>query len=319
MAKQALTFVVGALLASGLVYFVIKRQQPAPLPEVQTASAPAEQPGQPAAQPAATAEPVTPPAAVAPSPVSRPEPAPRRKTSRREVAPAPKPAEKPSPSEPQAVAQNQTPAAPDAGPPAPPPRSVEMPGPPTGNTVQEAPKPEPRKAQTVTIPAGTLVSVRVDQAISSEHNQPGDSFRASLDAPLVIEGFVVAERGARVQGRVAEVDKGGRVRGLAQLALELTSITTADGQRVNIKTETFSRQAERERGRDAAKVGAAAGIGAAIGAIAGGGKGAAIGAAVGGAAGTGGVMATRGKAAELPAETRVRFRLAQPVTITEKL
>jgi hypothetical protein len=177
-------------------------------------------------------------------------------------------------------------------------------------------KPEPK---TVTIPAGTLLTVRIDQTLSSETSESGDNFRATLDTPIVIDGYVIAERGARAQGRVVEVDRGGRVRGTASMSLELVSVTSSDGQRIRVETASFARQAERSRSRDAAKIGAAAGIGAAIGAIAGGGKGAAIGAGVGAAAGTGGVMATRGGAAEVPSETRISFRLAQPVTVTEKL
>jgi hypothetical protein len=182
-----------------------------------------------------------------------------------------------------------------------------------------APKKPERVPQTVTIPAGTLLAVRIDQTLSSEKNESGDSFRATLDTPLVIDGFVIAERGARAQGRVVEVDRGGRVRGTASMTLELVSLTGSDGQRIRVETQSFARQAQASRGRDAAKVGAAAGIGAAIGAIAGGGKGAAIGAGIGGAAGAGGVMATRGGPAEVPAETRISFKLAQPVTVTEKL
>jgi hypothetical protein len=159
----------------------------------------------------------------------------------------------------------------------------------------------------------------VDETLRSDKNQSGDSFRATLDQPLVIDGFVIAERGARVEGRVSEVDAGGRVKGVARMTLELVRLTTSDGQRIRLQTETFARQGQKDTKGDAAKIGVAAGIGAAIGAIAGGGKGAAIGAGVGGAAGAGGVMATRGKAAEIPAETRLSFRLREPITITEKL
>jgi hypothetical protein len=180
-------------------------------------------------------------------------------------------------------------------------------------------KPEPRQPKTVTIPAGTLLTVRIDETLRSDRNQTGDSFRATLDQPLIQEGFVIAERGARVEGRIAESDAGGRVRGVSHLALELIRLTTADGQKVRLQTESFARQGEKNTKRDIAKIGAAAGIGAAIGAIAGGGKGAAIGAGIGGAAGTGGVMATRGEAAEVKAETRLSFRLRDPITITEKL
>jgi hypothetical protein len=170
----------------------------------------------------------------------------------------------------------------------------------------------------VTITAGTLVPVRTVEALSSDRNQPGDTFTATLDEPLVADGFVVAERGAKLEGRVVESRRAGRVKGVSDLAIELTSLSTSDGQKLEIHTDTFEKQGATSKGSDAAKVGAAAGIGAAIGAIAGGGKGAGIGAAVGGAAGTGGVLATRGKPAVVNSETKISFRLSQPVTITEK-
>jgi hypothetical protein len=156
------------------------------------------------------------------------------------------------------------------------------------------------------------------EALSSDRNQTGDTFTATLDQPLVADGLVVAERGARLEGRVVEATAAGRVRGLSNLAIELTQLSTSDGQRVAISTETFAKQGTASKGKDAAKIGAAAGIGAAIGAIAGGGKGAGIGAAIGGAAGTGGVMATRGEPAVLHTETHLNFRLKEAVTLTEK-
>lgn len=170
----------------------------------------------------------------------------------------------------------------------------------------------------MTLSAGTLLTVRLMEALSSDRAQAGDAFSATLDQPLVVEGFVIAERGARVLGKVISADKAGRVKGLAQLSIQLTQLNTSDGQKIPVVTEEFVREGQKSVGGDAAKVGLAAGIGAAIGAIAGGGRGAAIGAGVGGAAGTGGVMATRGKAAVLPVETRLSFRLKDPVTVTEK-
>jgi hypothetical protein len=134
----------------------------------------------------------------------------------------------------------------------------------------------------------------------------------------VADGFVIAERGARVEGRVVSADPGGRVRGVSSLSVELTRLRTSDGQIVEIRTDPFQRRAQETHGEDAAKIGAGAAIGAAIGAIAGGGKGAAIGAGAGGAAGTGTVLATRGRPAALPSETRVAFRLGAPVTLTER-
>jgi hypothetical protein len=203
---------------------------------------------------------------------------------------------------------------PVAPPPPPPvaeaPRQVEAPPPPA-----PPPPPPPRK---VTVAAGTLLPVRLIETISSDKNHPGDTFTASLDEPLVVDGFVIAERGARVEGRIVDTTQAGRVKGLASFGLALTRLTTSDGQNIEISTDSFTKQGPESKGSDAAKIGGAAAIGAAIGAIAGGGKGAAIGAGVGGAAGTGGVMSTRGKPAVLPSETKLSFRLNNSVTITEQ-
>jgi hypothetical protein len=147
----------------------------------------------------------------------------------------------------------------------------------------------------------------------------GDNFLATLDRPLMAEGLVIAERGARLEGRVVELEKAGRVKGVSSLGIQLVRLRTSDGQRVDIQTDTFRKQGPTTKKEDAAKVGAGAGLGAAIGAIAGGGKGAAIGAAIGGAAGAGGVAASRGKPAVLPVETRIDFRLNTAITLTESI
>jgi hypothetical protein len=177
-----------------------------------------------------------------------------------------------------------------------------------------APAPQPHQ---VTLNAGLLLPVRLVDGLSSERNAPGDAFLATLDKELVVDGFVIAERGARVEGHVVTADRGGSTRSGA-LALELTRLHTSDGQAVTIQTDNFFRHAA-SSGQTAAKIGGGAVIGAAIGAIAAGGKGSAIGAGAGGAAGAGDVLLTRGKPAELPAETAVVFRLKAPVPLTERL
>jgi hypothetical protein len=171
----------------------------------------------------------------------------------------------------------------------------------------------------VTVPAGTVLTVRLTDRLSTDTNQAGDSFSATLDQPLVVEGFILAERGARLEGRVLEAEKAGRLRGVSSLAIHLVRLHTSDGQDVAIQTGKFVKEGETSKREDAAKVGVGAAIGAAIGAIAGGGKGAGIGAAAGGATGAGTVAATRGKATVLPSETRLSFKLQEPLTLTEKL
>ena len=155
--------------------------------------------------------------------------------------------------------------------------------------------------------------------MTSEQNQTGDSWTGVLAEPLVVNGLVIAERGAEVTGRVTNVKRSGKVKGKGTIGVTLSRLTTADGQKVPINTTSFSAVGKDETKRDVGKVAIVSGIGAAIGAIAGGGKGAAIGAGAGAGAGTGVVLASRGKPAIIATETLIRFRIAAPVAITEKL
>jgi len=291
-------FFAGAAVAAGIYWLVEHRgSRPVPAPKAAPVEAPAAMPAAPA--------PVIPAA-----PEQKPEPRPLVK---------PKPRKAP-------IAATQS--APHVTPeqPAGEPKGVAATPPaassPPASAPPVAPAPEPalaRQPHQVTLPAGALITVRLSERLSSDRNAPGDAFTATLDEPLVVDGFVIAERGARVEGKVVAIQEAGRVKGVATLALQLVRLTTSDGQLVEISTDPFEKKASSEKIEDAAKVGAAAAIGAAIGAIAGGGKGAAIGAGVGGAAGGGTVLATRGKPAALAPETRITFRLNSPVTIVEKL
>jgi hypothetical protein len=177
------------------------------------------------------------------------------------------------------------------------------------------PPPPPRE---FTLPAGTAISVRTVSTLSTKTNKVGERFTATLTAPLVVGDYVIAPKGADVQGEIVESDPGGKVKGVAEIAVELTSVSDKSGVPLKIKTQPVARQAKSTKKKDAAKIGIGAGVGAAIGAIAGGGKGAAIGAGVGGAGGTGMVMMTRGDPAVIPNESPLSFRLAAPVTVTEK-
>lgn len=170
---------------------------------------------------------------------------------------------------------------------------------------------------THTVPAGTSIRVRTTNQLSTKTSTSGSGFEASLATPIEVAGYVVAERGAPVQGVISHADDGGRVKGRASLSLTLTHLTLADGRRIAIKTDAEGAVAKGEVKKDALKVGIASGIGAAIGAIAGGGKGAAIGAGAGAAGGTGVVLGTRGQAAVIPAESLLTFQLTAPFSVQE--
>ena len=169
---------------------------------------------------------------------------------------------------------------------------------------------------TYTLPAGTIVLVRLTDPLSSERNKVGDSFITVLEQPLVAQGLVVSGRGQTVMGRVGVAQNAGRVQGVSQLGMELTEVVLADGQQVPIRTQLIRTSAGTSKGRDAAGIGATTGMGAMIGAAAGGGPGAAIGAAAGAVAGVIGVLSTRGRATEIYPETLLTFRLTEPLTIS---
>ena len=168
----------------------------------------------------------------------------------------------------------------------------------------------------ITIPAGTWITVRVNEPISSKRNHPGDSYSATLAQPLIADGYVVARRGQTLAGRVAESDEGGRVKGLSHLALELTDLTLVDGQQVPVRTELSRYEAGPSHGRDAAAIAGTTGVGAAIGAAAAGGVGAAAGAGAGAIASTIGVLSTHGKETVVFPEDRLTFRTTAPITIS---
>ena len=140
-----------------------------------------------------------------------------------------------------------------------------------------------------------------------------------METPVVVEGFIIADRGAKVLGRIVKAQKPGKLEGMAELSVALTQIATTDGQTMRITTNESLRKGASNTNEEVVKMGGGAALGAIIGAIAGGGKGSAIGAGAGGAAGTGAVLMGHGKPAVIDSETRLTFQLANPTTLTEKL
>jgi len=338
--KLASAFATGALLASGIVYVAVKppddlrKKDEVRTDDVRKDEVRKAAPPKPEGSSAAETNPIAPPPAEAPALAPMPH----------AVAHLPEPIhrapvrEKPSPMPPPVRHQQEaliaintpstnTPAPPPVAeaPPSPPqaPVAAASPAPPENVPVQNvslpAPAAETRAPHTVTLAVGTMLPVRIGEALSSARNQPGDTFLATLTQPLVIDGWVIAERGARVEGRVIDATPAGRVKGVSHLGISIVRLATADGQSIRIRTEQYVKDGPTSTGTDAAKIGGGAALGAIIGAIVGGGKGAGIGAGAGGAAGAGDVLLTRGKPAEIPVETRVSFKVQDSVTITERL
>lgn len=177
-----------------------------------------------------------------------------------------------------------------------------------------APAPAPVTPKVARLNAGQVLTIRTTRLLSTKTMKTGDAFSAIVEEPIAVEGWVVVPAGARVDGRIAEADDGGRLKGKAKLSIELTSLTTGDGQKVDIVTTPVGAEAAANRGQDAKRVGVGAGAGAGVGAIAGGGKGAAVGALIGAGAGA----AMRGDAADIPAESVLAFELRSPITIQQR-
>jgi hypothetical protein len=182
----------------------------------------------------------------------------------------------------------------------------------------------PEKAQpaaapapaTFTVPAGTVLTVRLVDALSSATATAGSTFEGTLAAPLSVNGTEVAAVGSSVTGKVTNAVSSGRLSKPAALSLTLTSLTPKDGSEVAITTSTWSESGASHKKRNAEFIGGGAAAGALIGALAGGKKGAAIGGAVGAGGGTGAAAYTGKKEISLPAETKLEFKLADPITLT---
>jgi BON domain len=186
---------------------------------------------------------------------------------------------------------------------------------PSGTSLSDNTPAPPPAPVTVTVPAGTRISVRLTDPLSSETAKVGDTFRGTLNNAITIGDKVVVPRNADVQGRVLAVKPSTHFSGNSELTLEM-SVLDINGKSYDIATNQWQKLGAGRGKRTAATVGGGAALGAVIGAIAGGGKGAAIGAGAGAAAGTGVQGVTKGQKVELPSESVLDFELAQPVTVT---
>lgn len=166
-----------------------------------------------------------------------------------------------------------------------------------------------------TIPAGSLVHVRITENLSSETAQPGDPFHGVLENPLEADGKVVYPRGSAVTGRVRAVKTSGRLSRPGVLILELIQVESG-GKSSTLSTEPWRLEGKSHTKSNVTKIGGMAAAGTIIGAIAGGGKGAAIGAGAGAAAGTGVAAATGKQPAKVESESIVTFTTLAPATAT---
>lgn len=243
-----------------------------------------EQPAAAAAPPSEPPAPAPNPAEANPSRVSRPAPSPKKHHH--------------ASSENQNMAQSMAPQTP-APPPAP--AAAQAPAPP----------PEPQK---VTVPSGTSLAVRLVDTIDSATAQTGDTFHATLDVPVAVDGDVVIPAHYDVEGHIVAAQSSGKFAGRALLELQLDRIKVGE-KSYNIQTDHFKQETGSRGKNTAEKVGAGAVAGAILGGIFGGGKGAAIGSVAGAGAGGGVQAASKKPDIKLSSERILTFTLQSPVTI----
>jgi hypothetical protein len=173
---------------------------------------------------------------------------------------------------------------------------------------------QPPAPAPIRIAAGKVLTISLDQTISTKDNTSGDRFQASLAEPVTVDGSTVLRVGTRVTGTVVQAASAGRLKGGALLQLTLDGIAF-HGQKYSIETSEFEDVGKGRGKRSLIGGGGGAAFGAIVGALAGGGKGAAIGALAGGGAGTTGAAFTGKRDIVLPAETRLHFKLERSLTV----
>jgi len=166
----------------------------------------------------------------------------------------------------------------------------------------------------VTVPPDTNVTVRMMDSVNSETARRGQTFRASLDEPIFVNGQMVIPRGADVLTKLVDEEQSGKIEGRAVLKLALVSISV-NGQPIPVTSSDVRTESSSRGERSAGVIGGGTALGAIVGALAGGGKGAAIGAASGATLGTGAEVLTKGQTVKIPSETRLTFRLQTPMQL----
>jgi len=247
------------------------------------------------------------PAVAVAAPPPAPQPARSEPPSREKIR-------KPSPSIRQHTSPQPAPIVRN-GPPPPPSQAPMAQAPPPPPVQAQAPPPPPMPVvHTITLPAGTDIPVRITQTLDSATTQTGDKFTGAVASDIIVDGMVVLAQGTPVTGHVDEAKDAAHFKGSALLTISLSSISHR-GERIDCSTEPYSKQGEGRGKNTAEKTGGGAAVGAILGGILGGGKGAAIGAAAGGGVGAGANGITRGQQVQIPSESVVRFKLADPIIV----
>src|SRR5215472_6990833 len=170
------------------------------------------------------------------------------------------------------------------------------------------------ESNTHVVPAGSALTVTVDQALSSKTTHAGQAFSATLAQPVIVHGKTLIRKGSHFSGTVITAKEQGKIKGEGELELSLTAVTVS-GWSYPIHTHTLVREVKGKGKRTAATTGGGAVGGALLGGLVGGGKGVGIGGLVGGAAGLAGGAMTGNKQVEIPAESELTFTLSKSLSL----
>jgi len=189
------------------------------------------------------------------------------------------------------------------------------PAPATPDPTPSTPPPAPPAPQTVTIEQGTSLSIRLIDSVDTAKNQIGDTFHASLNAPLLAEGGEAIPVGTDVAGHIVDLENATQFEGQSLVVLQLDTINTK-GKSYSLQTDQYRKEGGSRSKSTAEKVGGGAVLGGIIGAIAGGGRGAVIGTAAGAGAGGAVQAGSKNQQIKLPSEMVLNFTLQAPLTVT---
>jgi len=277
---------------SGVVTETENAITPAPTPAVETAPARLAEPAPAPVRPAATVR-------RSPAPVE-----PRRQPAAERAQSAPRPNPVPAPTAAPASMPAETTTA-----------ALE-PEAPVADRMPVAQEPPRKTYEELVIPADSVIGLQVESAVSSDRAKVEDKVAARVTRDVRVHDQVAIPAGARAEGSITLVDRGGRLKDQARLGIRFHTIVLADGTRLPINTETIYREGDSPARESAAKIGGGAVGGAVLGAIFGGKKGAVIGSTVGAAGGGVAVATSEPNPATLPAGSTVTVRMGSPATVT---
>ncbi|MBV9295392.1 MAG: DUF1269 domain-containing protein, partial [Acidobacteriaceae bacterium] len=181
------------------------------------------------------------------------------------------------------------------------------------------PVPVPREPQVVTLQPGTQLTIKLIETLSTDRNLIGDTFRGTLESPVTANGFIIAERGSLVSGRIVSLERAKLMSGVSALTLQLSEINTTDGQRIRVETTPWGKTGAKLRLQNTPRMAVGAAFGAVVGALSGAARGAGISDGFGEDSGTANVNSRNQRTVVVPMESRLSFSLTRPVTITERL